>query len=115
MIAITADRLFTPRDIIAQPLLLIEDGRITEVSSLAHRARPTGARHMDFSSAILAAGFVDIHIHGGAGHDVMQSDPSGLAAIAKLLARHGVCSYFPTTVTAPEDATLHALDLLATA
>ena len=115
MIAITADRLFTPREVIAQPLLLIEDGRIAEVGSIADRALPTGARHVDFSGAILAAGFVDIHIHGGAGHDVMQGDPSGLAAIAKLLARHGVCSYFPTTVTAPKEATLRALDLLATA
>jgi len=45
----------------------------------------------------------------------MQSDTAGLSAIAGLLAKHGVTSYFPTTVTAPDDATLRALAALADA
>jgi N-acetylglucosamine-6-phosphate deacetylase len=115
MLALTADHLFTPLDIIAHPLVLIEDGRIAEIATAGARAIPPRARHVDLSGSILAPGFVDIHIHGGAGHDVMESDTAGLSAIETLLARHGVSSYFPTTVTAPEDATLRALDLLATA
>jgi N-acetylglucosamine-6-phosphate deacetylase len=58
---------------------------------------------------------VDIHTHGAAGFDLMQADADGLNRIESFLARHGVTSYFPTTVTAPMDDTLAALDRLATA
>jgi N-acetylglucosamine-6-phosphate deacetylase len=115
MLALTADRLFTPLDEIVAPLVLIEDGRIVEITVSSGRAIPPQARHVDFPGAVLAPGFVDIHIHGGAGHDVMEADADGLTAIETLLERHGVSSYFPTTVTAPDDATLRALDHLATA
>src|SRR6266700_558717 len=110
MLALTADRLLTPLDEIIAPLVVIEDDRIVEVTASAGRAIPPQARHVDFPGAILAPGFVDIHIHGGAGHDVMEANGDGLSAIETLLARHGVSSYFPTTVTAPDDATLRALD-----
>ena len=50
-----------------------------------------------------------------AGHDVMEPDPGALPAVEQLLHQHGVTSYFPTTVTAPLDQTLGALDRLANA
>jgi N-acetylglucosamine-6-phosphate deacetylase len=100
---------------VQQPLLLVEDHLIVEVSSRDARPIPGGVRAVDFGDAILAPGFVDIHIHGGAGHDVMGVHPSGLCAIEQLLFRHGVTSYFPTTVTAPLDQTWSALDRLADA
>ena len=115
MLALTADRLLSPLDDTALPLILIENARILEITTTDARAIPPLARHVDLSGSILAPGFVDIHIHGGAGHDVMEGDAAALSAIETLLARHGVSSYFPTTVTAPEDPTLRALDLLAAA
>jgi N-acetylglucosamine-6-phosphate deacetylase len=63
----------------------------------------------------MAPGYVDLHIHGSAGYDVMDDSAEALPAIEQLLARHGVTSYFPTTVTAPMDATLRALERLADA
>ncbi len=114
-LALTADLLFTPLEGIREPLLLIEDGRIAEVTSRRHAAAPAGARLVKFPGQVLAPGFIDIHIHGGAGHDVMQADADSLAAVERLLARHGVTSYLPTTVTAPLDATLLSLDKLGAA
>ena len=70
---------------------------------------------MDLQDAILAPGFIDIHIHGGAGHDIMEANAEALPALERLLVCHGVSSYFPTTVTAPLEATLAALERLATA
>src|SRR5258708_7825772 len=54
-------------------------------------------------------------MRGGGGHEGMEADVVGLSEIAGLLVRHGVTSYFPTTVTAPDDATLRALAALADA
>ena len=56
-----------------------------------------------------------MHIHGGGGHDVMEAATDALPTVERQLARHGVTSYFPTTVTAPLDATLSALSRLADA
>jgi N-acetylglucosamine-6-phosphate deacetylase len=76
---------------------------------------PDNAEGKDFGSNVLAPGFLDIHIHGAAGYDVMQADSAGLAKVQGMLAKHGVTSYCPTTVTAPLDTTLRALDRLAKA
>jgi N-acetylglucosamine-6-phosphate deacetylase len=113
MIALTAGVLFTPHERIERPLLLLEGETIVEVTSRAARDLPREARSVDLGDAVLAPGFIDIHIHGGAGYDVMQSDPDGLAAMERFLVQHGVCSYFPTTVTAPVEAILRALEWLA--
>jgi N-acetylglucosamine-6-phosphate deacetylase len=115
MIAITAATLFTPLERIEQPLLLVEDGSLVEVTSRTRRELPRGSRVVDFPGQILAPGFIDIHIHGGAGHDVMEVTGDALPPVERLLAAHGVTSYFPTTVTAPLDATLAALERLADA
>ncbi len=115
MIALTATTLFTPKDRIEQPLLLVDAGVVLEVTSRARRQIPANCRVVDFHDGILAPGFVDIHIHGGAGHDVMEAGSDALPPVERLLASHGVSSYFPTTVTAPMDATLAALGRLADA
>jgi N-acetylglucosamine-6-phosphate deacetylase len=112
MIALTASALFTPLERIEQPVLLLEDARIAEIGSRAARAIP-GCRVVDLGDAVLAPAYVDIHIHGGAGHDVMEPDPGALAEMERLLAQHGVGGYLPTTITAPVEQTLAALERLA--
>ena len=115
MLAFTAATLLTPRDIVERPLLLVDQGRVIEISSRDARPLPTGISPIDLGNSIVAPGYVDLHIHGSAGFDVMDDAPEALPAIERLLARHGVTSYFPTTVTAPIDNTLRALERLANA
>jgi len=115
MIALTAARLYTPLETVEQPTILLEGERVVEISSRKARPLPKGVQQVDFPNSILAPGYVDIHIHGGAGHDVMETDPAALPAVEQLLAKHGVTAYLPTTVTASGDHILTALDRLATA
>src|SRR5437868_4208126 len=114
MIALTASALITPLEEIEQPLLLLDGGIIAEVTSRRARAIPR-CRTIDLGDAVLAPGYLDMHIHGGAGHDVMAANPDGLPALERLLLEHGVTAYIPTTVTAPMDATCAALERLADA
>src|ERR1700674_3405075 len=115
MLAFTAGRLLTPTDSIEHPLVLVEHGRIVEISARGSRPVPAGVSTSDFGHSVIAPGYVDLHIHGSAGYDVMDDTAEALPAIEQLLARHGVTSYFPTTVTAPMDTTLRALERLADA
>jgi N-acetylglucosamine-6-phosphate deacetylase len=52
-------------------------------------------------------GFVDLHVHGGHGADVMEGAES-VAHMARFHARHGTTALLATTVTGPADALLHA-------
>jgi N-acetylglucosamine-6-phosphate deacetylase len=113
MLAFTARRLLTPTDSIEHPLVLVEHGRIVDISTRSSRQVPAVVSTSDFGHSVIAPGYVDLHIHGSAGYDVMDDTAEALPAIEQLLARHGVTSYFPTTVTAPMDVTLRALERLA--
>src|ERR1700716_728590 len=115
MLAFTAGRLLTPTDSIEHPLVLVEHGLIFDISALGSRQVPAGVSTSDFGHSVIAPGYVDLHIHGSAGYDVMDDTAEALPAIEQLLARRGVTSYFPTTVTAPMETTLRALERLADA
>ncbi len=109
----TARRLYTPLQEIQHPLLFVEDGQITEISSRSAKAAPNNIARIDFDDAAIAPGYVDIHMHGGAGLDVMLASQAELPRLGKFLATHGVTGYFPTTVAAPLDQTCAALERLA--
>jgi N-acetylglucosamine-6-phosphate deacetylase len=117
MIVLCANRLYTPQEEILNPLVFIEDGLISAVSSRAQQEVPGNATVVDLAhdspDAILAPGFVDIHMHGGAGLDVMRASPAELPRLNTFLTTHGVTGYFPTTVAAPLDQTCRALERLA--
>ena len=115
MLAFTAARLLTPPAADDHPLLLVDQGLILEISPRSSRQLPANTALLDFGDSIIAPGYVDLHIHGSAGYDVMDDTADALPAIENFLARHGVTTYFPTTVTAPLDTTLRALDRLASA
>ncbi len=115
MLAFTAGRLLTPTNAVEHPLVLVEQGRVLEISALSSRQVPAGVSASDFGGSVMAPGYVDLHIHGSAGYDVMDDSAEALPAIEQLLVRHGVTSYFPTTVTASMDVTLRALERLADA
>src|SRR5437879_13767565 len=110
MLALTAKTLFSPLEQIDEPLVLLENGIIIEVVSRASRELPAGCRRVDFGDAVLASGFIGIHIYGAAGHDVMQGDADALPAIERLLAQLGVGICCPTTVAPPPDRLFLALE-----
>jgi N-acetylglucosamine-6-phosphate deacetylase len=111
----TAQRLYTPREEIQHALLEVDEGRITKISSRATNESTANVTIIDFGEAVLVPGFVDLHMHGGAGVDVMLAAQSDLSHLGNFLTKHGVTGYFPTTVGAPLDATCVALERLADA
>jgi len=106
---IIAARLLTPVEWIEAPVVVVEDGHITALQSRSDAEIPAG-RLLNFPDLILAPGFLDIHIHGGAGRDAMEANDSALAQIELQLVKHGVTAYLPTTVTAPQEKIFKALD-----
>jgi N-acetylglucosamine-6-phosphate deacetylase len=112
-LAIHTGRALTPLAEIPDALILIEDGRIRSIGPRAGTVLPPGTQELDARALMAAPGFVDVHIHGASGHDVMEATPEALAAVARCLARHGTTSFVATTVSAGMDQTLHSLEGLA--
>jgi N-acetylglucosamine-6-phosphate deacetylase len=109
---LTAARLIAPEETIENPVVSIEDGLITGIASRTQAELPPG-RHLDFAGCTLAPAFFDVHMHGGAGHDLMEATPEAFTAVGRLLARNGVGSYLATTMTAPVDSILKSLSGIA--
>ena len=68
---------------------------------------------IDGSNCILLPGFIDVHIHGSGGADVMDATPESLETISRFLVQHGVTGFYATTVTASHAATLAAVENVA--
>jgi len=111
---IAARRLISSGSVVEHPLVTIEDGRISQIVSLNAADYEQVQATYRFNEATLVPTYVDIHIHGCAGHDVMEADSKALNAIGSYLSSRGVGAYFPTTVTSPTDETLRSLTGLAT-
>ncbi len=74
----------------------IENGKITEIGIINENGK-------DMNGKIVMPGFVDIHIHGGDGGDASDGTAEALDHIATYLAKKGVTSFCPTTMTLPID------------
>jgi N-acetylglucosamine-6-phosphate deacetylase len=80
---------------VASGRIAVEDGWIATVESDAVEPLETGS-----DDPLIAPGFVDVHVHGGGGHDAMAG-PGALDGMARYLLGHGVTSFLPTAVSAP--------------
>jgi N-acetylglucosamine-6-phosphate deacetylase len=114
-IVLLARQMLTPLSAVANAVLVLEDGVIVAAGSRDDISLPPNARVVDLGDSLLTPGLIDIHMHGGAGRDVMEGSDDALASIERQLVRHGVTGYCPTTVTAPLEDTMESLGKLAAA
>ena len=110
---ITAAHLWDGSSLIDDPMVIIEDRLIASITTRAADEPGVVSRVLDFPGATLAPAFFDVHIHGCAGHDVMEATPQALNTVSGFLASRGTGSFLPTTVSAPMDETLRSLAGLA--
>ena len=111
--AIYASRILTPQEELLDAVILVEGGRITAIGHRDEVKIPEGAVDYVASGMTVVPGFVDVHIHGAGGHDVMEATRSALDCITSTVARHGTTSILATTVTAPVDETCKSLEGIA--
>ena len=93
-------------------MVTVEDGRIASLEAITNATHPQPG-DVDARDALLVPGFIDIHVHGGAGRYVMEGTQDALQAFARHLARHGVTGFLATTVTAPWEQQVQALAVTA--
>ena len=88
-------RVVLPDREIERGSVVIEDGRIASVSEAAGDG-------LDLTGLVLLPGFIDVHIHGSSGIDVMDATADQLSEISEYLASQGVTAWMPTFVPASD-------------
>lgn len=106
--AILAGTIYTPAEEIENGVVLVEDRRITSLGRREQIKIPASAKVIDRGTRTVVPGFIDLHVHGGAGRDLMEATPEAVATVATYLAAHGATSFLATTVTASLNRTLQA-------
>ena len=104
-IVIHADRAFTPFEEISDAVVVIHGSKISAVGQRGKVDLPRGGRELHAGGKTIVPGFVDVHIHGAGGHDVMEGTREALEIVTATVAARGTTSLVATTVTASEKET----------
>ena len=101
MIALVGADLVLRDRILQQHSLIVREGRIDAI--VANGASPAGVtRVVDVAGCVVVPGFIDVHVHGLEGVDVLDS-PTAVSEVARRLPSYGVTAFCPTSVAcAPE-------------
>ncbi|SFM07287.1 N-acetylglucosamine-6-phosphate deacetylase [Paenibacillus sp. 1_12] len=110
-------QIVTPETILEKGWIYFVDGQIKAIGNEASfeenlsEAKQTAAssevsdfQQIDADGGWVLPGFIDVHVHGGYGHDFMDADKAELDIITQFHAMNGTATMLATTVTAPKAA-----------
>ena len=93
--------IITPFHLVSGEAIIVEKGRIREIVNKEElsTATLTGAEVIEGKDKFIVPGYIDIHVHGGGGSDVMDGDYEAINQIAITHSRFGTTAFLPTTMT----------------
>lgn len=94
-------QIITPTGILKNHSLIAAGGKIVEITD--RETEIAGAKVIDAKGNYIAPGCVDIHLHGGGGHDFLEATPEAFYSIARAHARHGMTAIYATLSAAPRE------------
>jgi len=99
-----------PDRVLSKGVVEITGERITDIYAQSDRTWDGRSYFLDYSGHYISPGFIDLHIHGALGRDVMDADMESFNIIGGHLARAGVSGYLATTLSSPFPSILKAIE-----
>lgn len=113
MILIKNARYFDGNDIIDDSAVSVCGEKISRVFRGTKDYREEDYETViDAKGRLVVPGYIDIHIHGCGGYDVMDNTEDSIQKISEILAKHGTTSFLPTTVTQSRESTQKTIALV---
>ncbi len=103
--------IITPFHLVSGKAIVVEKGRIREIVNKEELNTATliGAEVIEGKDKYIVPGYIDIHVHGGGGSDVMDGDYEAINQIAIAHSHFGTTSFLPTTMTMSKDKIIRSL------
>jgi N-acetylglucosamine-6-phosphate deacetylase len=112
-LVLDAGAILTPFERLAPGRLVVRGNRVEAVGLEADVRPPDGATRVALPNLTLVPGFIEAHVHGAGGFDVMHATWETMTVISRKLASHGTTSFLPTTVSAPADVLTETVERLS--
>jgi len=103
--------IITPFYLISDKAIIVEEGKIIEIVNKEELSTSTltGAEVIEGKDKYIVPGYIDIHVHGGGGSDVMDGDYEAINQVAIAHSHFGTTSFLPTTMTISKDKIIRSL------
>ena len=89
--------------LIKNGFLIVENGKISDIGTNKTFIEEENNEIINCHNNFLSPGFIDLHCHGGGGHDFMDGSVDAIIKAAKMHLSHGTTSIYPTTLTSPDE------------
>lgn len=83
--------------------IICENGKVVDILAPEEVLLKEGDKAIDAQNKYVSSGFIDIHTHGGGGHDFMDGTVEAYLGAAETHAKHGTTALLPTTLTSTTD------------
>jgi N-acetylglucosamine-6-phosphate deacetylase len=107
--------VLTPRREFEEGAVLLDGGEVAAVGPADDVDVPADARVVSAAGGYIAPGFVDMHVNGGGGGDVLDGTREAVDTMARAHLESGTTALAPTVITAPRDTTLAAVEAIGSA
>jgi N-acetylglucosamine-6-phosphate deacetylase len=104
MLIIKNARVFNGEEMLDRMNIYISKSKIYKLDEGKISRAASDAEVIDADGKIATPGFIDMHMHGAGGYDVMDGTEESIEQIASILARHGTTAFLPSTVTMPAES-----------
>ena len=108
--ALVNGRVITPLRVLNDGVVVVRDGIIADVGDVNQVRLPAHAEVIDVQGSYVGPGFIDLHVHGFCGGDVMSGSLDDLGRMSRGLAMYGVTSFLPTTLSGSLDVLGDVID-----
>ncbi len=96
MIVLAGADIVLPDRVLSRGSVVVEGARIAAIEPRIVDT-PPGATRVDLAGSLVVPGFIDVHVHGVAGHDVLEGDDA-VGEVAARLPQYGVTAFCPTSI-----------------
>src|ERR1700682_2880869 len=107
----TAGAVVLPDRLLSDGFVQVVGDTIQAVGDLSTLPENLQGSRIELQGGYLVPGYVDLHVHGGAGADFMDGTEEAFRTVCRAHARHGTTSLLPTTTVARHDQHLMFLGL----
>ena len=111
MKAIVNGKIIVGNEILQNKVLLFEK-KIIDILDRENVCLSKNDYIIDAKGLYISPGFIDVHIHGSGGKDVMDGEIESIKVISNTIAKRGVTSFLPTTMTMAKERIYKALDVI---